>query len=60
MNKEETKITVNKILAMIYWLYKKDLKSGITKDGMLQEKRQSAGKSAKKAKTFQQTALMLK
>ena len=33
---EESKIIINKILEMIYWLYQKELKAGnITKDNMV-------------------------
>jgi len=51
---------VNNFLEMIYWLYQKDLKNGNLKDGICSENKQAFGKSAKKAKTFQQTALMFK
>ena len=45
LREEENKITVNKILEMIYWLYQKELKSGyMTKDKLLS----SFGKICKK------------
>ena len=59
VREEEIKIAINKILEMIHWSYQKDLKDGNLENGICKEK-QSDGKSAKKAKTFQQTAFIFK
>ena len=57
---EESKIIVSKTLEMIYWLYLKDLKNGNLKNEICSVNKQYVGKSARKAKTFQQTAFVFK
>ena len=58
VKEEEIKKAINTILEMIYWSYQKDLKNGNLKDGICSENKQTVGKSAQKAKAFQQTAIM--
>jgi hypothetical protein len=54
-NKRSYRKEVSIFLEMIYWLFQNEMKKGISKDEVF--KKLSVGKSAKKAKTFQQTAL---
>ena len=55
---EKLQIVLKKIAEVVYEQYLKDLKNGNLKNEIFTNKRQSVGKSAKKVKTFQQTALM--
>jgi len=60
LDQEKIKIMGDKFLEMVYWLRQKDLKNGNLEDGICSEKKQAVGKSAKKAKTFHQTAFNYK
>jgi len=53
---KEIEILKSKFWEMTYCLYQKEIKNGVPKNEIL--KRLSVGKSAQKAKAFQQTALM--
>jgi hypothetical protein len=57
-NKKIYSKEINKFLEMAYWLFQNEIKKGNSKDEILNKL--SVGKSAQKARTFQQTALKFK
>jgi len=56
MESRKEEIQINTLLEIIYELYRKDIKKGKTRDEMFKGFEQAVGKSATKAKTFQQSA----
>lgn len=56
MNKEK-QLILKKLAAIIYEQFNKDLIAGKIKSGICSINKQAVGKSAKKAKTFHQTAI---
>jgi len=59
MVEEKVQTTINLLAEIVYELYG-ELKKGNIKNELFTEKKQSVGKSAKKAKTFHQTAFNYK
>ena len=55
----EEKIQISSLLEMIYQIYRQDIKKGKLRIDIFKN-RQAVGKSAKKAKTFHQPALMFR
>jgi len=60
MKQEENKTEISTLLEIIYEMYKEDIKKGKLRDDTFKEYQQSVGKSARKAKTFQQTEFIFK
>ncbi len=57
---KKTQLILKKLAVILYEQFIKDLNNGNIKNEICSINKQSVGKSAKKAKTFQQTALSFK